>query len=172
MLFCCWIFASPIGSSLFFCAGKKGARLGRPRVLGSARAAAHGAWHASAACCRREHSGHRGAKPAGGQESTAAHLVAAARRVPPAAAAPRWPAAVASSGAGSNCLFSMCRAADLRPRPCLRDTWRLRTPPDQLAEPRAHGGPDRHVEIPDPSARVRMARGGPGPTCGGPGPRP
>ena len=44
-------------------------------------------------------------------------------------------------------------------------------PPEQLAEPRAHEGPDRHVEVPDPSAKVRMARGGPGPTCGGPGPR-
>ena len=50
----------------------------------------------------------------------------------------------------------------------LWDTWRLRTPPKQLAEPRAYGGPDRHVEVPDPSAGVRMARGGPGPTCGGP----
>jgi len=62
-------------------------------------------------------------------------------------------------------------AEGLRPRPRLRDTWRLRTPPEQLAEPRAHEGPDRHVEVSDPSAGVRMARGGPGPTCGGPGPR-
>jgi len=46
-------------------------------VLGSARAAAHGAWHASAACCRREHSGHRGAKLAGGQgDARAQHLLA------------------------------------------------------------------------------------------------
>ena len=59
----------------------------------------------------------------------------------------------------------------LRPRPRLRDTWRLRTPPEQLAEPRTHGDPDSHVEVPDSSAGVRMARGGPGPTCGGPGPR-
>ncbi|KAG2622874.1 hypothetical protein PVAP13_3KG043270 [Panicum virgatum] len=43
---------------------------------------------------------------------------------------------------------------------------------EKLAEPRAHGDPDRHVEVPDLSAGVRMARGGPGPTCGGPGPRP
>ena len=63
-------------------------------------------------------------------------------------------------------------AEGLRPRPRLRDMWRLRTPPEQLAEPRAHGGPDRHVEVPDPPAGVRMARGGPGPACGGPGPRP
>ena len=45
-------------------------------------------------------------------------------------------------------------AESLRPR--LRDTWRLRTPPEQLAEPRAHGGPDRHVEVPDPPAGVRV----------------
>ena len=61
-------------------------------------------------------------------------------------------------------------AEGLRPHPHLRDMWRLRTPPEQLTEPRAHGGPDRHVEVPDPSAGVRMARGGPGPTRGGPGP--
>ena len=59
----------------------------------------------------------------------------------------------------------------LHPRPRLCDTWRIRTPPEQLAEPRAHGGPDRNVEVPDPSAGVRMARGGPEPTCGGPDPR-
>ena len=28
------------------------------------------------------------------------------------------------------------------------------------------------MEVPDASAGVRMARGGPGPTCGGPAPRP
>jgi len=38
----------------------------------------------------------------------------------------------------------------------LRDTRRLRTPPEQLAEPRAHRGPDRHVEVPDPPAGVRV----------------
>ena len=42
----------------------------------------------------------------------------------------------------------------MRPRP--RDTWRLRIPPEQLAKPRAHGGPDGHMEVPDPHA------GGPG----------
>ena len=56
----------------------------------------------------------------------------------------------------------------LPPRPRLRDTWRLRTPPEQLAEPRAHGGPDRHVEVPDASTGVRTARGGPGRICRSP----
>ena len=48
------------------------------------------------------------------------------------------------------------RRHDLRPRPRLRDTRRLRTPPEQLAKTRAHGGPDRHVEVPDPSAGVQV----------------
>ena len=64
-------------------------------------------------------------------------------------------------------LESPGRRCDLRSCPRLRDTWWLRTPPEELAEPRARGGPDRHVEVPDPSAGVRMARGGPRPTCGG-----
>ena len=42
-------------------------------------------------------------------------------------------------------------AEGLRPRPRL-----LRTPPEQLAEPRAHGGPDRYVGVQDPSTGVRV----------------
>jgi len=43
---------------------------------------------------------------------------------------------------------------DLRPRPHLRDTWRLRISPERRAASNAHGGPDG-------------TRGGPGPVCGG-----
>jgi len=62
-------------------------------------------------------------------------------------------------------------AEGLRPRPRLRDTWRPRTPSRRYIGFTHVGGPDGRGEVPDPSAGVRMARGGPGPTCGGPGPR-
>jgi len=61
------------------------------------------------------------------------------------------------------------RRRDLRPCPRLRDTWRLRTPPEQLAESRARGSSDGtwrsrthpqesgwHVEVPNPLAGVRV----------------
>jgi len=43
----------------------------------------------------------------------------------------------------------------------LRDTWRLRTPPEWSAEARARGGLDGHVEVPDLIVEVRIHAEGP-----------
>jgi len=72
-------------------------------------------------------------------------------------AAPRSAATERASTTRINCGgWASLPAEASRLRHRVRDTWRLRTPPERSAEPRLTGARMVHVEVRNPSAGVRI----------------